>query len=302
MAEYSEIELTGLTGSSPLGAMAAFGLLRICTNVPHFDTPRLFWRMDDDWTAVVKVKNDLTADGLVSAVETYLEQRRKGFYTIDDIKMKPDEFRSTAVRIIESACQNNRLDADYWAAFGSEIVVDRSQGRVKPTEFHMSSGQQGFLNKIRNTLKSIRKEDIREALFGPWKYDGEHESAMGWDPVTFRAHAFRKMEPSKDKSLLCEAAAEWLGFESLPLFPTAVSAGRLLTTGFSENKFVWVVWEKPISLDTLRTILASSEFGGDERNPQKLRIRGISAVYGSTRLGFGKGYAILNPPVRLWSK
>lgn len=302
MAEYSEIELTGLTGSSPLGAMAAFGLLRICTTMPHIDTPRLFWRMDDDWTAVLKVKNDLTADGLISIIETYLGQRRKGFYTINEIKMKPDEFRSTAVRLIESASPENRLDADYWAAFGSEMVVDRSQGRVKPTEFHMSSGQQGFLNKMRNTVNAIRKENIREALFGPWKYNDTHESAMGWDPITSRIHAFRKKEPSKDTSPLCEVAAEWLGFESLPLFPTAVSAGRLLTTGFSDNEFVWVVWEKPVSLDTLRTILASSEFAGDERKTQKLRIRGISAVYGSTRLGFGKGYAILSPPIRLWSK
>jgi hypothetical protein len=295
MAEYSEIELTGLSGSNPLGAMAAFGLLRICTTMHEVDTPRLLWRMSDDWIAVLNVKNDLTADGLLSLIETYLEQRKKGFYTIDEIKMKPEEFRTMAVKHVESASAGKRVDADYWAAFGSEMVVDRTQGRVKPTEFHMVSGQQGFLNKIRKTLNAIKRENIREALFGPWEYNDTHEFAMGWDPTTGRIHALRNVEPSKDKSPLCVSAAEWLGFESLPLFPTAVSAGKLLTTGFSGNEFVWAVWEKPIALDTLRTILGSAELSAENRNSQKLRVRGISAVYSSARLGFGKGYGIFTP-------
>lgn len=303
MAEFSEIELTGLTGSSPLGAMAAFGLLRICTTMPKIDEPRLFWRMGDDWFAVLKVKNNLTADDLISDIKDYLEQRKKDFYTIPEIKMKPDEFKSTAIKLIESASQENRLDADYWTAFGSEMVIDSSQGRIKPTEFHMTSGQQGFLNKMNNTLNTVSSGDIREALLGPWKYNGTHESAMGWDPITVRFHAFRQKEPSKDKSPLCEIAAEWLGFESLPLFPTvALSSEIRLTTGFVDKEFIWAVWEKPVTLDTLRTILASSELANKQKNTQKLRIRGISALYGSARLEFGKGYAAFKPPVLVWSK
>jgi hypothetical protein len=51
MSQSVQIDLPGLCGSSPLGALAAFGLFRVCGEVPELADAKLFWRLEDDWYA-----------------------------------------------------------------------------------------------------------------------------------------------------------------------------------------------------------------------------------------------------------
>jgi hypothetical protein len=70
----------------------------------------------------------------------------------------------------------------------------------------------------------------REALFGPWRYEDPQHS-LGWDPSAERLHALRSRSPTKDAPQGV-AAAVWLAFEALPLFPCFLSGGSLVTRGF----------------------------------------------------------------------
>jgi hypothetical protein len=193
----------------------------------------------------------------------------------------------------QQATLRERLDADYFAAFGSEMITDGSKGLVKPTAFHMTSGQQKFLDAIcsvANSLQSDTTKAFEEALFGPWQYQDKIHS-MGWDPSAERLHALRHIAPTREHAR-CECAAVWLAIEALPLYPTAASRGRLKTSGFvrteKDSMLVWPIWTTPIGIDTLRSLIMTS----DEAS---LKKRGVATMYRSIRSEFGQGYAILRP-------
>ncbi|MCL4341701.1 MAG: hypothetical protein M1431_06385 [Candidatus Thermoplasmatota archaeon] len=319
----NELELTGLIGSTPIGIMAALGILRIVSHNGWHNDVRLHWKLYDDWVAVLSAENDLSEDQLLLTILSHRDDEKKTVFEYDDVRMKPDEFSRISLKILEDSSYFFRAKADFWAAFGSEMAVDRSQGLVKPTDFYMSTGKQKFLNKIRATMNTITLDKIREAIFGPWNYSDDHASAMGWDPVTYRIHAFRKQEPSTDQSPLCEAAAEWLAYESLPFFPVLTDEVKRLTSenkpgekmrnhtslkneykritsGFSGPSFTWPIWVRPADTDTVRTLLLSKEVF-EESMRERLRSRGVVAIYSSSRHEFSKGYGTFLPGELVWT-
>jgi len=306
MASFTDIRLTGLTGSNPLGALAAFGLLRVCSEIPEVADVRLLWKMEDDWVAVLRTGDEIDKDKLVMC----LSNRQKAlsfdvFNWNDDIREIPADYRSRLVGHLVHASRGDRLEADYFVAFGSEMATDGSKGLVKPTAFHMTSGQQKFLKiakSIGESLLDNAEDAINEALFGPWQYTDRCHS-LGWDPATERMHALRHKAPTSESPYSVKAAV-WLALESLPMFPTAPSGKRLKTTGFltksRETVFSWPIWKPPIGLDTLRTLLATSEIARENEDWEALGRRGVAAIYQSERSKFGKGYAIFKPATLLW--
>lgn len=145
----------------------------------------------------------------------------------------------------------------------------------------------------------------REALFGQWRYKDDQHS-FGLDPVLQRLHALRNKEPEDDKKERSVRAAVFLARQALPLFPVFCSRGRPRTTGFTrgtraqdarsgqgrrtagprptadrDDYFTWPLWgDRPISLDTLRTLLAQPP-------SPSLADRGVVALYRSRRAKTG---------------
>lgn len=289
-----------------MGALAAFGLLRACSEIPELSEARLYWRMEDDWLAVLTVGSSIDDTALLN----YLGARQRAlkldvFSWSEDIRVEPEKYRLRLIQNGQTATSADRRIADYYAAFGSDMVADGSKGLVKPTAFHMTSGKQKFLKSVRELAESFDdsyNEALKEALFGPWKYEDQFHS-LGWDPMTERLRALRHRAPTSEAPLSVRAAV-WLAVESLPLFPTAGAAKRLATTGFTRRNgntsLIWPIWPKAIGLNTLRTLLATSElFEPEGRN--SLGLRGVVAIYESVRSDFGQGNAILRPATVAWS-
>jgi hypothetical protein len=318
MLQHNDIPLTGLIGSNPLGALAAFGLLRVCSEISDLMVSRLYWSRDldgipmDDWVAVLRVPNEIGRIELIENLVTHQKNRSFGVFEWSrDIRISPQEYHEILSENAEISTLHDRLDADYFAAFGSEIVTDGSKGLVKPTAFHMTSGQQKFLENICKISTALRSGDacikaFEEALFGPWRYEDRYHS-LGWDPSTERLYAYRYKDPSKktrDDSPRSVIGAVWFAVESLPLFPTAASRGRLETTGFTTKKdgtkLIWPIWTRPISIDALRTLLMTSELTSGNKYLEALGRRGVSVVYQADRSEFGQGYAILRPANQIW--
>jgi hypothetical protein len=306
MAERRDIKLTGLVGSNPLGALAAFGLLRVCSEIQELSQPRLYWSMEHDWIAVLNVPINNDANTLLSHLVTRQQSLKlSAFSWSEDIRVQPQDYRLRLVQETERATSHDRLGADYYAAFGSEMVTDGSKGLVKPTAFHMTSGQQKFLRSTREIAESLRDdstEAFHEALFGPWKYEDQYH-ALGWDPITERLYALRHRAPTTEAPRSVRAAV-WFAVESLPLFPTATASKKLATTGFARKhgvtSLVWPVWREAIGLDSMKTLLASSELLEPE-GWEALGARGVAAIYEAVRSEFGQGYAILRPATLLWN-
>jgi len=298
------LSLTGLRASTPLGALAAFGLLRVCSQLPLPQPVRLSWRLTVDWSAELWFARPVTANTLTDALAAHMATRADAPVLTwrADIKAPPAEFAAFARQAQREAQPEQRETADFIAAFGSELITAVSKPEVKPTALHMTAGQQKFLQMARSLAQALAPKPgtrrppqaaFQEALFGPWQYQDSYH-AMGWDPATERLHALRAQSPSKDKPRSV-AAAVWLAFEALPLVPAAATGQRLVTGGFDSNNrcFSWPVWEMPLDLATVRSLLGLAELTWEQPPKQELRARGICHVYRARRAPLGeKGYAI----------
>ncbi|MGR9054024.1 MAG: type I-G CRISPR-associated protein, Cas3-extension family, partial [Gammaproteobacteria bacterium] len=247
---------------------------------------------------------EIDESALVALIANRFEAQTGEEYTWHkDGREQPEVYKALLQSAVRSASLEQRRLCDFFAAFASEQSVDNTaKGLIKPTAFYMTSGQQSFLSIAHELAESFRTESgerIREVLFGPWIYkDKQH--ALGWDPAAERMYALRHKAPTGEPAKSVSAAIR-LALEALPLFPVFPSrSGRLNTSGFAREErhdvFRWPVWQVPVGLDVLRTLLTTSEID----NAEILRRRGIAALYQSVRSTFGQGYGIFRPATLVW--
>jgi hypothetical protein len=300
------IELTGLWADLPIGAMAAFGCLRICDRTPQWRGSNLSWSQSGGgFQATLWTYEERKADELVAALIADVAGAgdRLELSWAEQIKTAaPGMFVRNAERALaEGASQ--RDTSDWFAAFGSDLGND---DKIEPTPFDMSVARQKFLADARRlalTLADRRNVDsgktagaYQEALFGPWTYRDDQHS-LGWDPSTMKLGAFTYKAPTAMVNTGVRAAV-WLAFESLPLFPCFYDHG-LKTRAFRagrEVSFCWPVWTPPISLDALRTLLGWAALLEDEPPIEELRARGVAAVFRSTKFKPNKYLANFRTP------
>jgi hypothetical protein len=281
-------KVTALRGDHPLGFLAACGLLRCCHEWADFGSVKLAWVVDSgQFVAVLHSATALDIKALTQMLNCRRKQQRQSAaFTrstkIDDRK----EFRKTGKDLLAGAqrpCDRDPFDT--LSSFASDVVTT-NRGKLRPTLFSMTSGQQSLIKSILGgAARPFTEDAIREALIGPWQYqDGEH--ALGWDPQTQRLHALRHKVPASDTANRSVRAAVFLASQALPLFPCFAVNARLRTTGFhrqdGEDWFSWPIWRQPISLNTLRSLLALP-FGRD------LQRRGVEIVYHCRRASTGGG-------------
>lgn len=309
--------LRGLSGSSPLSVMASYGLLRLCQEIPDLTSTKLSWRQKtengaylDDPTAELTLPDQVGRAELIHILSEHVQKKDIDYFSWDkDVRINPNIYREMIVSHIIPSGRYNREWVDTLASLGSEVVKDKSKGLVKPSPFYMTSGQQKFLetiSKIAGSMKNGTKEALDEALFGPWTYSDPFHS-LGWDPSAERIHALREKSPTSEQAR-CVRAAVYLATESLPLFPTvALPNGKITAVGFSRSEngtqgFVWPLWEPPIGIDSLKSLLNLPELHDARKDKASLARRGLFAVYRSERWEFAKGYGIFRPASVVWSK
>jgi len=298
----AEVELTGLDGGHPLGALAAFGLLRCCEEMEGLQGARLGWRKGAGWTAYL-VTEGATPDSLVAALASRQKDRAKApeLNWSSDLKTDVPTLLKALAGAEAQLEGGDRAYADFLASFAFELCADDND-KVEATPFCMTSGQQRFLKEVKSLAAAVTagigagkqrrpaEALFQEALFGPWAYrDPQH--SLGWDPSAERLHALRARSPTKESSSGV-AAAVWLAFEALPLFPCFLSEGRLTTTGFHRERgegrarptyFSWPLWRPPLPLETVRSLLSLEGLAEPAPPARELRARGVEAVFRSER-------------------
>jgi hypothetical protein len=299
----SEVLLTGLQCDVPIAAMAAFGLLRLCSQQGELGTVRLHWAREGGVThAVLTVTEPLANDDLVRLLVDSMAgaSQRAEFAWSDSIN--EETYRPSAKAAILRASAKDHREAEWFAAFRSDLV----KGRLP---FDTTSGQQGLLSialRVAESLdpgatkkaRSSPEDAFREALFGPWKYDDDQHS-LGWDPTTVRLGAYTAEAPTKMEKNGVRAVV-WLAMESLPLFSAFCVQKRLRSCGFTERNraFCWPIWNSPATLATVKSLLSLAGLYDADPNIPKFRARGIQAVYRS-RIARPTKYGSLQPAV-LW--
>src|SRR5207248_1074625 len=185
----NELLLTGLVGSHPLGALAAFGLLRCCEELDGFRGARLGWRPEQGWCAVLQADGAVDVDQLVGALAARQRHRADApeLNWAASIKTACASYKKALRRAGQELLEGRRDFADCLAAFACELAAD-DRGQVQPTVFYMTSGRQEFLAEARKLARRLAEgvsvgrrrkgpeELFREALLGPWRYEDPQHS------------------------------------------------------------------------------------------------------------------------------
>ncbi len=251
------LELPALQGHTPIGFMAALGLLRIAPV-----GTRLSWNQ----TTQAAELHGLQRDPLLTHLLHHMAGRADSaeLHLADDVrKLGVDTFRAAYDQADEPLASWLRA---WWREDGKE-------GYTTPTNLCLTGGPQRMIKMARELAQALdpaRKKGadkwvqakFEEALFGPWRYEDDYAS-WGWDPATFRPGALTSNAPSEMK-MAGVAGAYWLAWESQPLFPCLHGVGTL-GFEFRPRAWTWATWSVPLDLHAVRALL---------RQPQEARAIG----------------------------
>ena len=279
-------ELTGLDGSNLLAYLAALGTLRVLTvSNPEVDV-RLEWVDLGAWTPVLHHP----AAGSAEEILKLLEPLVCGEGTIDpawnigdDLTLRCEKFGEVLSDSLKNGGPRKRATPDFLAAFGTEVYgTGPKKDQMSDTAFRTMSGagHQHFLGFMKELASATKADHLRRTLFAVWDYDDGRPS-LRWDPVDYRPHALRAVDPSGDP-IRTMRGANRLAIEALPLFPTAPVGRRLRTAGFRDGEngteIRWPIWTDPLELGSVASLVASSE----------LERPGVAQVFRAVRFTEGK--------------
>jgi hypothetical protein len=295
-----EIELTGLDGSNPLGFLAALGTLRLLHCASREPDIKMAWNQSGcTWRPTIVAASSLDADTVVSKLFEALgqgdnETARHPFLAIGkNLSISPQEFAEHARSCVGASSAHDRRWADYVSSFGTEVLVHNTLDRIKYTEFCFisGSGHQNYLDTIQKLLGCVKDGHLRETLFNNWTYSDERLS-MRWDPTDDRQHAYRWSAPTEEAPLTVWGA-NLLAAEGSTLYPTVPIADGCPTTGFRRQRrqtdFTWPIWQTPITIEIVRSLIAWAALLQDEVNATLLRHYGVVAVFRSRKIKIGEG-------------
>ena len=276
-----EIRLTGIDGSNLLGYLAALGTFRILSTLQDGAEVRMSWRQNGGWEPVVFHSVIETHEGLLEV----LEKRVCGADSIDpawgignDLTLSIGGFRQCLLNYLSEHPRDRRTTGDFLVAFGSEAIGSGpKKEQMSDTEFRTMSGagHQHFLGFMKELAETTSREHLKRALFEVWDY-GDGRPSLRWDPADYRPHALRAEDPSGDP-IKTMRGANRLAVEALPMFPTVPDGRRLRTVGFEdrnrEPEVTWPIWQQPIDVYSLASVLAMGELQYAETNEAIRRFK-----------------------------
>ncbi len=319
-----QIPLPGLDGSNPLAFLAALGALRLL-DTQRPGSCRLRWALDGLWMPVLDLPTDLldaapepgieghspAENALLATLARRIAERRddaifglrwdeakegKEAKEKRNLRSPPDTWRAWARALRAEA---DRLSLDFVSASAAEIARDNN-GKLKPTVFEFTAGQQMFLATAEELLREVTVEDLDEALIGPWRKT-RTVKVLSWDATDSRDYALRAGNPSTDTKTGvpgADALALW-GLTLLPVMPTAKDNRTTAAGGkWKAEWFRWGLWTGALTVDTLRSVIPLC--GAGSLSPLEAQARGVAVQF---EAGIGRsdqgGYGSFSPPILL---
>lgn len=294
--------LRGLDAANPLAYLAALGVLRVLNpTTSNGAPPRLAWGIEAGaWRP--RLIGARATDSRSAAAEIdhacHKLASEQAFPQADDLNLPPEDYRAFCLRAVEATAQGRWALAEFAAALACEVPIN-DNGSIQDTAFRTMSGagHQHFIKTMRNLIAATTPDHIHKALFGTWQYDDPTQNmSLRWDPSDDNRYALRWSDPSGDPDRPIRGAmwgANRLAIEALPLLPVMPTQRQLETVGFRTagargTFWTWPVWEAPLDIDTVRSLLSLADLQEDVPDRNVLRTRGVVDVFRSQRLTVGK--------------
>lgn len=295
----------GIDGANPLGFLAAVGVAQVinscCSSI------RLSWCVDKGaWRPSLWGFSGNGSELLQNLYRALSEASPYPFEIDKKLPFSAIAFSAALRGMAKETTPAKRRVADILAGFGSEIHID-DKDVFLDTSFRMvrsgdSAGQglPAYALSIRNGLSV---EALRRTLFQSWDYD-DNEFSLRWDPLEDQRYALRWYNPSSPSNKKfgprTMRGANALALEALALFPVQPQRTGINTTGFSlrgrrREFFSWPIWDVPISLDVIRSLLAYPDLQKEKPSRATLVKRGIVEVYRCERTAPNKYYKNFTP-------
>jgi hypothetical protein len=280
--------LSGLDGANPLGFLAAVGLTRVLAG------SRIGWEIAEAvWRPVLWTDAE-SEEALCERVAQATRQEPPAIAILGkNLTVSLDVFQAFAREAERLWSEGDGRAAELAAAFGSEVCCDAKKNRMEYTSlsFITGSGHQDFVPTAGRLSAEVGPRHIREALFGPWRYEDKSLS-FRWDPSDAAEYALSAGDPSKEGSWTVWGANR-LAFEALPLLPAMPTARGLRTTGFRKvrqrEEFTWPLWDSALEADTIRTLLSYRGLQEDLPAREELIAMGVLEVFRAPRVRIGAG-------------
>ncbi len=296
---------TGLDSGNPLAFLALLGVGLLSQN--FCPGARLSWMQAEGAWRPRLHGFDGEADSFLKSLHVALAATSSKPFEIDKkLPYLRESFRGAMQQSQREANSKNRRTADLLAGFGSDAYADE-KGVFADTALRMvrsgDSAGQGLPAYALAMRQGVTVEHLRAALFSAWRYEDDGFS-LRWDPVEDQRYALRWYDPSsqsnKKTSLQTMRGANVLALESLALLPVQPQTHGVATTAFARLErrrdfFTWPIWDARITLDTIRSLLASSDLAEITPNRDALRARGVVEVYRCERIAPNKYYKNFTP-------
>lgn len=325
----SGVLVPGLDASTPLGFLAALGLLRVLDESASKDlsaAPRLAFREVGRWRAVLDGVESLDALlGLARADAEawagspvlgfrYVKVQKKGPVRFGGLtpplavlrgwmlaRLSAEDLRSleyVAALIAETATQ--AVDAQDLAspeqlraegiAVDSAAPTDRS---CLQTAFDFSSRNMQFLDQIDCIREAVvQSPDWMQRELMCDEPVSEWGRTMGWDTLAKAPGAQYAHRVTANRP-----ATEWLAFRGLAFLPVFGRGKSVQTTACRgrrlNGEFVWPLWIPFATVHTIRSLLAYPEL--ENSKASALRALGVAQVFRSRLSKLGKYDAIFTP-------
>ncbi|HKY36236.1 MAG TPA: hypothetical protein VJN18_09875 [Polyangiaceae bacterium] len=317
----------GIDGTTPLGFLAALGLLQVLADSTRPDeaAPRLSWKQLDAWRPIVHGVNSLeSVSQLVEEDRTqwadspllgfrYVKREKQGPKAVGGLRAPLAVVRAWARSLRD---QEDETSLAYGSALFCQDVTEvnkkpateedhRSVGiavdpdvnmdlTVERNFFDLTSRNAQFLEQVEIIRDYLTVERILHALeTGEPDYDAPR--TLDWDPSSDTPGA---IYTGFRRGYL--PVHEWLGFRALRLFPLAGSGSKVRMTACTgrrlDGEFTWPLWERAACLDVLRALLGHPDLlrlRSDER-----RAFGISELLSAGLTKKADGYTGTFAPAR----
>lgn len=286
------VALTGIQIGSPLGFMAALGLLRVLHEDHGLDV-NLRWQNGHallggiDTSALLALLADHMR-GRHQAPEFNFKVGAGGGTPAPVVhlrEIRPEDYHRAAATLVD-----NPRALGFLAGFATDAAVT-DKGFIARTAFDFSSARQELGKEFRNLAARLdtdrkrgRKEAPLETLWTNSLFGGPYaeQHSFGWDPATLTAHGQAAIAPTYTKPL-AQPGLVWLAVESLPWHPVLPDGnGRARTTGWPNRQaYAWPEWSLPLSAPEVRLVRSRPV-------ASLLQLPGVAGLWASQRTNIGK--------------
>lgn len=257
------LTLPALDGRTPLGFLAALGLIRLL-EVHTDDVPRLSWS-PEDFTAQLRttrgsidevvadlhcIVDSIPDDGVLPGVPADLPPHGAA---PDQLRLSPVALRALANQLAPTP------DAEVEAWLGS-LVTDLSlddKSRADISMMAAPSGKQSMRTMLEKPLQLVREDSgcLVEALVGWRRRPGVSGEYL--DHRVLFDGADSGDGKSEERGV---PGATWLALMSYPLFRTTALGSEPITTGWHRRRrqpslFVYPLWKAPLDRFAVTALL-----------------------------------------------